>query len=173
MKKIILITLLSLSLQGYSQKIVYILNFSSYNVQIAEINTITTNLGIYPSFKNNTGLITIPAGQSYTLTNSSSSTKFPFVSVGNTPQINSWIRRNSATSSTTVASTTAYITGATQKFNFIKFQVGTNGNLGGGNLGQGYATTLDGSGWQATYDPPIIDPLNPNFLEYTIVLYDN
>jgi hypothetical protein len=173
MKKLIIIATLFFGLQGFSQKILYIFNNSPYGIDIGEVQSITTNTAgyPYPMFKSNTSLIHINAGDSYTLENLGSSTKFPFVSVGNVPQINNWIKINSATSTTSVTSTTAYITGATQAFNFIKFQVGINGNLGGGDLGQAYPNPIVASGWGASYDPPVIDPLNPNLIEYAIWIY--
>jgi hypothetical protein len=173
MKKIILITVLFLGLHGFSQKIVYVFNFSSYGVDIGEFQT-KNSTGGFPYFRSYPFLVHINAGDSYTLENNGSSTKFPFVSVGNTPQLNSWVRTNSATSSTTVTSTTAYISGASQLFNFIKFQVGTNGSLGGGNLGASpFLADVVGTGWLAHYDPATTDPLNPNLQEYVITIFDN
>jgi len=159
MKKIILLIALFFSISNFAQKTVYIFNFSSYNVQIGEIQTKSTATSTYPRFKTNYsgtgGLISVPAGTTYTLTNPNNSF-FPFYSPTSTPFINAWSRQ--FTSGASWVNFTSInlnnILALPQIFNFIKFQVGPSGNLGGGTIG--ITPLLDfvsGTGWEATYEP--------------------
>lgn len=135
MKKLLLLFVLFLGLQGFAQKTVYIFNNSATaTIKIGEIQTIkaaisgtSVTLG-YPRFTSYTPtLITIPPGGSYTLENVANPNKFPFVSVGNTPQINQWRKSVSATSSSLVSSAQAFTTATAQIFYYIKFTGGTAG----------------------------------------------
>lgn len=142
MKKIFLLSVLFLSIQGFAQKTITIYNLSSTNFDIGEINTKSTAASTYPRFKSNygtapTNLIQIPAGTTYILQCSPASvTRFPFLSPTSTPQITSWRRLLTATGTwtavTSAATSSAY--GNTQIFDFLKTQVGPSGSLGGGNL---------------------------------------
>lgn len=53
MKIILLLSVLFLSISSFAQKTVYVFNFSSYNVQIGEIQTKSTAASTYPRFNSN------------------------------------------------------------------------------------------------------------------------
>ena len=159
MKKIIIIALLCLGIQGYSQKTVYVFNFTSFNVQIGEIQTRSTATSTYPRFKTNYsgtgGLINVPAGTTYTLVNPNN-TYFPFYSPTSVPVITAWTRQFSAgaTWANFLSTNLNNVLAVPQVFNFIKLQVGSNGSLGGGYLFVDpiYPNPISGNGWSATYE---------------------
>ncbi len=138
MKKIIFILILFLGLQGFAQKPIYIFNNSATaTITIGDIQTVkvsvrgttedTVTFG-YPTFVSNSpALITIPPGGSYTLENLANPNKFPFVSFGNTPQINQWRRFITQNSSALVSSTQAFTAATSQIFKSIKFLGGSAG----------------------------------------------
>jgi hypothetical protein len=128
-------------------------------MQIGEIQTKSSvNANTYPKFISNYsgGLLdipSVPAGYTYILENPNAS-YFPFYSPSSTPYIDYWLRYSSASTYGNFSSTTLNNVLATnQVFNFIKFQVGTAGNAGGGNLyrdaSDGPQIIDDGNGWIA------------------------
>lgn len=147
MKNIFLTMLLFIGIQMVGQKKVTIINNSPYTMQIASLATVKY-LGTIPptisgpTYKHKTlspaaSFIVIPAGGSYVLNNTSSTTKFPFVSVGNVPQITQWSLSSPVS---TVTSATAYASAnaTSQVFSFIKFQLVdpvTGAYIGGQTLG--------------------------------------
>ena len=91
--------------------------------------------------------ITVNPGDSYVLENTANPNKFPFVSIGNTPQLNTWKRESTATSSTNVSSTVAFTTATSQVFHYTKFVLtGPSGSVGGGTLANPKSTLLYGAG---------------------------
>jgi hypothetical protein len=128
MKKLLLLFVLFLGLQGFAQKTVYVFNFSSYDVKIGDIQT-RPNTGTYPYYTSkytnaSTGnLIIVPAGSTYTLENTVA-TRFPFYSPTSVPVITQWSRRSSATVSSTILSTNLNnVLANSQKWHSIKFDV--------------------------------------------------
>ncbi len=128
MKKLIFTLVLFLGLQSYAQKTVYILNFSSYTMQVGEIIT-KPNTGTYPLYTSvyeatsTSGPSLLPVGASYIMENPVA-TRFPFYSPTSVPAIKKWKRSTSATISGIVTSLSLNnILGNTQNFNSIKFQV--------------------------------------------------
>ena len=98
MKNIFLTMLLFIGIQIFGQKKVTIINNSQYTLQIGALTTIkysgtnpvTVSSGvtyIHNALSPAATSLNIPAGGTYVLNNTSSTTKFPFVSVGNVPQI--------------------------------------------------------------------------------------
>ena len=142
------------SFTAFAQKTVYVFNFSSYTVQVSEFNTKhSTSSNNYPIFKSNSTLITIPSGQTYTLINPNNA-YFPFYSPTSIPTINNWYRKLNPTSNwVNFTSINLNNVNATpQRFNSLKFQVGTNGSLGGGDLGfSPYSDFIEGNGWAADF----------------------
>lgn len=125
---------LLLTLQGFAQKTVYIFNNSATaSIIIGDIETVKASFSgedvtlSYPHFKSHISPeITIPPGGSYTLENVSNPNKFPFISFGNTPQINQWKKFIGLTSlPTTVSSSQAFTTATSQILLSIKFMGGT------------------------------------------------
>lgn len=171
MKKIILIFAFFLSISSFAQKTVYIFNFSSYNVEVGEIQTRSTAASTYPRFRTNYsgGIINVPSGTTYTLENPNA-TYFPFYSPTSVPYIDAWQRHFTAgaTWANFLSTNLNNALAAPQEFNYIKFQVGPNGSLGGGNLSPDIAFGSDqlfGTGWAADYSADV----NTTF----IVIYDN
>ena len=157
MKKIILLLAFFLSITTFAQKTVYIFNFSSYNVQVGEIQSKSATAE-YPRFRTNYsgGNINVPSGTTYTLENPNA-TYFPFYSPTSVPYINAWQRQFTAgaTWANFLSTNLNNALALPQRFNFIKFQVGPNGSLGGGNLsfdGNNGPVFLDGIGWEASYE---------------------
>jgi len=149
MKKIFFLAIGLIALQGFAQKTVYYFNYSSYTLSIGDIRTIreippvapsTSPTYDYPLFLNSSAqrggsFITVNPGDSYVLENTANPNKFPFVSIGNTPQLNTWKRESTATSSTNVSSTVAFTTATSQVFHYTKFVLtGSGGSVGGGTL---------------------------------------
>ena len=148
MKKIFLLAIGLIALQGFAQKTVYYFNFSSYTLYIGDIVTIKevpppagSPLGTlptydYPYFRNtNTErggtYITVIPGGSYVLENTANPNKFPFTSIGNTPQLTTWKRVSSATASGNVSSIAAFTVATPQVFHYTKFMIGPGGSAGG------------------------------------------
>jgi len=164
MKNLFLTFVLFLGLQGIAQKTVYIFNNSTTaTITIGDIQTkkatfsstpgTAPTLG-YPTFTSFTNTpIIIPPGGSYTLENTANPNKFPFISVGNSPQITQWVKFVSANSFSTVSSTQAFTTASSQIFYSIKFM----GGAGGGTL-------VNPAIWKNTYDDNIADSNPTPFL---------
>lgn len=170
MKKIFLLFALVFSVTLFAQKTLYVFNFSSYTVEIGEIQARHNTSPYYPRYKSNhTSLISIPSGQTYTLENPST-TRFPFLSVTSAPYIATWRRQFSAASSWSApiasSSLDVDVIANPQVFHFIKIRVGSNGSLGGGNLGLSpYGDSISGQGWAADY--------SDEAGETVIFIYDN
>ncbi len=175
MKKLFTFLVCLLFSYGFSQKTVYIFNDSHYSVNIADITTLPNNGTGYPQFSkaapNTITLLPISGGTSYILDNTSSATKFPFLSPGSSPQITSWGRvPGGGFGAIPTSPSTAYNGyGNGQKFNYIKFSVGTNGNLGQTSLYGPFDQHLTGNGWAAD----LSTNYNSGTLQETvIVIYD-
>lgn len=170
MKKIVLWTaLFAVVATGYSQKVFNFYNFSSFPVEIGGVVTKPESGGTYPFFDSSVfGLIPVSAGGgSYTLENTSHMTRFPFHSPASLPYITSWYRMTAPFTSITMPSNAAWVIGSDQEFHYVKFQVGTSGSLGGGNLGElggsSQGEIIFGNGWTAIY--------SPSGLEYNCVIF--
>jgi len=137
MKTFILSLMLIASFYGYSQKSVYIYNLSSTNFDIGDIGT-QKDSTFYPKFSSNpTTATNIPAYTTYSLVASpASTTVFPFYSPSSNPDIDYWSRiiTPGATPSDLPSNLVASIYGATQVIDYVKFQLGPNGSLGGATL---------------------------------------
>lgn len=153
MKNIFLTLILVVGIQMIGQKKVTILNNSPYTLQIGTLATVKylgTNPPTVsgPTYEHKTlspaaTFLVIPSLGSYTLNNTSSTTKFPFVSVGNVPQITQWLLSSPAS---TVTSATAYASAnaTSQVFGSIKFQLVdpvTGAFIGGQTIGIRRGTT--------------------------------
>ena len=168
MKKLIIIIALVTFISGFSQKKITITNLTNSPMKIYGIRTKPAS-GTYPycygfSFA-------LYAGQSYTLVNNLSTTKFPFYSSPTSlpPVISNlnWTRVNSATSSLvnqTGVNLWNNIFASSQNFNFLDFSIGTITGVGGvaGSIG---VSTLNGqilgNGWEAYCDVYPATPGNP------------
>lgn len=172
MKKFILLLAFFFSITTFAQKTVYIFNFSSYNVQVGEIQSKSSATSTYPRFRTNYsgGIINVPSGTTYTLENPNA-TYFPFFSPTSVPYINAWQRQFTAgaTWANFLSTNLNNALATPQVFHFIKFQVGPNGSLGGGNLFDNSTVPLSGNVWEATYEPNGMLPLGGA----SIVIYDN
>lgn len=133
MKNIFLTMLLFIGIQMIGQKKVTIINNSQYTLQIGALTTIkysgtnpvTVSSGvtyIHNALSPAATSLNIPAGGTYVLNNTSSTTKFPFVSVGNIPQITQW-RLSSPVSTVTSATAYAAANATSQVLCSIKFQL--------------------------------------------------
>ncbi len=170
MKKLLLAATLLFGLQSYAQKTYEVYNFTTQTVQLADI--ITRAGTAYPEYHSKPyGLVSIPAGGSYTLVNTASVFRFPFESPSSSPYINKWERLNSAGGPGVIqASPVAWTFGNSQVFNRMMFYVGASYNaMPAVPVG---VTTLPswvtGAGWQLDYD--CSNPA-PNVWFYTIVIY--
>lgn len=133
MKKIYLILFLFFVLQTYSQKTIYIYNFSGTNLDIGNIGTRHAT-STFPMFVSNPsgGMITIPSNSIYILeADPASTTIFPFYSPSSSPEIDYWTRMLSGFPNTDLPSNlVASIYGGTQILDHFKFQLGPRGSLG-------------------------------------------
>lgn len=141
MKKLFLLSVVLLGFAGFAQKTVYFENSSTVTIGIGDIRTVrkvSPRVYGYPAYTNrntNRGgaYLSIAPGTTYILENVANPGKFPFVSVGNTPQLTSWDRQNSVSSTTpNVPSATAFLTASSQVFTYVKF-----GKLVGGSITDG------------------------------------
>jgi hypothetical protein len=174
MKKIFLIFVLFLTLQGFAQKTVYVFNFSSYLVKIGYMQT-RPNTGVYPYYTTNyinaatANTIYVPSGSTYTLENPVA-TRFPFYSPTSSPVITSWRRSNSATSSSIILSTNLNnVLANSQKFHSIKFDVvgsyGTTLAVAGGG-----PNPFDNTQIHADYYPEVDGNGNPTGESIILIL---
>lgn len=167
MKKLLFLTLL-FSLQGYSQKTLEIYNLTVHTVHITGI--VTNASGAYPEFSASfgaPGMITLTPGASYTLQNTSSTTRFPFESPSSVPYIPSWYRNTSPTAVTLMPSPAAWVLGNPQVFDTLRFRVVDSS--GNGSFGTVSTTSpaATGPGWDALYDMSSIPPA----ITYTVVIF--
>ncbi len=177
MKNLILTIVLCLGgTIGYSQKAFYFYNFSSYNVEIGGVVTMpdpATIGGTYPFYDSSvSSLITVPAGTGvYTLENNTNIYRFPFNSPASSPYIADWYRITGPFTLAIVPSNAAWVLGADQVFHYVKFQVGTTGIYGGGNLGEfgggSQGDYIQGNGWIAIYSTF----QSGTYIEYTCVIF--
>lgn len=182
------------------QKKVTIINNSPYTIQIGGLATVKY-LGTSPptisgpTYNHKTlspaaTFINITPNGSHTLNNTSSTTKFPFVSVGNVPQITQWLLSSPASTDT---SATAYASAnaTSQVFGSIKFQLvdpvtgafiggqtigirrgitplkGAPPGGGGPNVANYFGT---GNAWFANVNTtPAYNPLSPNVPFSTVI----
>ena len=126
MKKIIILSVLFLSLQSFAQKTVIVNNLSAFPVTINAVNTIGNNNAPYPSFRSETpATILIPAGQSRTMSSPTNSvTQFPYNSVASPMQYTVWRRFSAQNLSTLPLLNQVMISANGQKFNFLEITVG-------------------------------------------------
>lgn len=165
MKKLFLIIIL-FGLQGYSQKILEIVNTLNINIQISDI--ITNASGSYPEFHSKPfGYIPLGPFGSYVLQNNNDLNRFPFNSPTSVPYIDRWERLNSPTSSLNMTSLQAWglSISMSQVFARMSFSVGGVGyTIDTSNTA---TSPLYGNGFIAEYVPyPTINPTT-----YTIVFY--
>lgn len=163
MKKLLLIAIVFFGLQGYAQKTFEVYNFTSMAVQIGDI--VTNASGTYPEFHSKATPFTIPAGGSYTLTNTGSTTRFPFQSPTSSPYIPTWERLNSPTSSVVMASPAAWVLGSPQVFDRMIFGIGGFGyNINTTNTA---SFPVTGPGFTAEYS--VFS--SGTTIVYTIIIY--
>lgn len=176
MKQIILFIVFFVSIESsIAQKVFYFYNFSSHTVEIGGVVTKPDNGDPYPFFDSSVSpLITVLPGELYVLENTSNLFRFPFFSPASVPYIDTWYRVDSPSSSITIDSMPAWVLGNAQEFHYVKFQVGSSGSLGGGNLGvpggssQGDSVQSLGN-WTALYS----GFQSGNYIEYTCVIFDD
>ncbi len=168
MKKLFTIAVFLMVWSSYSQtptktRNLYINNQSSFGMDIGEIKSKPTS-GTYPFYISKytvNGVLTnihLNPGQSLNLVSPYASTvvaRFPFYSPTSVPYINLWNKTASATSSSLLTSSTmntALIANA-QIFDYMKFQVGTNGDNLGNTIYRPTSITdvqvFYGTGWVA------------------------
>jgi hypothetical protein len=168
MKNLLYITILFFSLQSFAQKTFEVYNYTSQTVKIADIVTKSPS-STYPEFHSKPfGLISIPPGGSYTLVNTANPYRFPFHSPTSSPYITNWERLNSPSSSTPMGSMAAWTLGSSQVFERMHFYVGNDYT----SISTPSGSSASGPGWTAFYDE-FIDPVNPNIILYTIVIFLN
>ncbi len=191
MKKLFTIAVFLLVWSSYSQnksRNLFINNQSSFGMDIGEIKTKPTT-GTYPHYISryivngvNTKIHLNPL-QSLVLISpyvSTTAARFPFYSPTSVPYINFWTKTISATSGGNVASSTLNtVLANNQLFDYIKFQMGTNGNAGGATLYFPAATipttdvvTYTGTGWIA-FIGYTSSPSLPYDASISIDIYDN
>ena len=169
MKKLIFTLVLFLGLQTFAQKTVYIFNFSSYDMEVAEIITKPTT-GTYPFYvsvyeatsTSGPSLLPVPSGTTYIMENPVN-TRFPFYSVNSVPAIKKWRRYTNATTSGIVTSLNLNnVLANTQNFKSIKFQL----------IGAGGTTLV--APFDSYDNGIVIADVSYNFetLETTIVIID-
>ncbi|WP_395061930.1 hypothetical protein [Flavobacterium sp.] len=181
MKKLILTLALVTFVTCFSQKKITITNLTSAAMKIYGIRTKPTT-GTYPyCYGYSFGLY---SGQSYSLVNNLSTSKFPFYSSPTSlPPIISnlnWKRTNSATSSLnnqTGLSLWNSTIATTQNFSFIDFSIGIinglPGSFGTFAIPTVNSTTIQNTaaGWEMLYDyypPTAVNPI----AEYVITFVD-
>lgn len=165
---VVLTILLGININAFSQKTFTFTNYTGYTVEIGGIVTQDT-INDLPNYDSSSsfGNISIPPNGSYILENSLNGQRFPFDSPNSTPYIDEWTKIDPPNAPITVNSTTAWSQGDDQIFYYVKFQVGTNGSLGGGTLGRidsSLPTFVPGNGWNA-YSLPSV-----NSQTYTIII---
>lgn len=178
MKKLIFALILITFISGFSQRKITVTNLTSSAMKIYGIRTKPVS-GTYP-YCYGYGFA-LYSGQSYTLVNNLSTTKFPFYSSPTSlPQVASnpyWKRVNSPTSSLT-SQTGLSLWNSTiatsQAFNFLDFSIGSINGLPSsyGIIGiltpNGYLENIS-EGWGAFYDKIIFSPTSS---EETITFID-
>lgn len=166
MKKLLLIIIL-FGLQGYGQKTLEIYNFTAYTVVIADITTYAP--GTTTEFSADfgpIGPIALAPGASYTLQNTLSLTRFPFLSPSSSPTIDNWYRRTSPTNVTLMTSPAAWVLGNNQVFNRLSFRIlDPNGSFGTVGVA---SPAISGPGWDAIYDMSMSPP---SAITYTVVIF--
>jgi hypothetical protein len=179
MKKLILALALLTFISGFSQKKITVTNLTSSPMKIYGIRTKPAT-GTYP-YCYGYGFALYP-GQSYTLVNNLSTTKFPFYSSPNSlpPVVGNltWKRVNSATS-TLLNQTGVSLWNSTiatsQAFNYLDFSIGSINGLPSnyGIIGvstPGGVLTNPTAGWEAYYDYyPAISPSTISEITITFV----
>ena len=159
MKNLFLLSILFFGLNSQAQKTLKIFNYTANTVTIQDL--VTRNFNpvsssyILPEFhsKPSTGITIAPYGI-YTLLNTSNTLRFPFYAPvatgGSLPAINTW-QRITATGTTTIASTPAWIIGNTQAFYWIQIGVGANSKQIGVLGSPAVSGPLTSNSWTATY----------------------
>jgi hypothetical protein len=167
MKKLLFLIIL-FAVQGYSQKVLQIYNYTSYTVLIGDIVTSApgSTTEFYPDF-GPIGPISLAPGASYILENSGSLTRFPFQSLGSTPYIANWYRRTSPTNVLLMTSAAAWVLGNPQVFDRLSFRI-LNPSSSLGTVGIANPN-ISGPGWSATYTA-IVNPSVPTDIRYRIVI---
>lgn len=163
MRKLLLIVIVLLGLNGYGQKIFEVYNFSAQTVTITDIFTNTTGAsGAYPEFHAPGITITLLPGTSYVLQNTANLTRFPFHSPASLPYITTWERFISSTISTYMPSANAWTLGSPQVFYRMTFNAGGLGySIGPTN------PTITTSTFTAVYDMFTSGAV----ITYTIVIF--
>ncbi|WP_291084137.1 hypothetical protein [Flavobacterium sp. BFFFF1] len=178
MKKLTLLLSIFICSCCFAQKNITVTNLTSSAMKIYGIRT-KPSVGTYPYCYGYA--FALYPGQSYTLVNNLSTTKFPFYSSPTSlPPVVSglnWTRVNSATNSLTNQTGTSLWNNAfaaSQNFNYVDFSIGSiNGNPGNfGTIGvstPGGVLTNPTGGWEAYYD---FYQLSPTSSEVTITFID-
>jgi hypothetical protein len=157
MKKIFFILLLVCGMQLQAQKTLKIINLSATAIQIDDLITSTTTGGFPQYHTKQFGVWNIPAFGTFTLTNTTNATRFPFVSNPiSVPSFNGtpgWERATSASVSTISPSNVAWIAGSTQVFYRIQITKGTNSKTIGAFplLPGSVPSSITSNGWTASY----------------------
>jgi hypothetical protein len=170
MKKFLILVIVFFGLQSFAQKTVIVNNFSSLQVTIFGLNTITNTNAQYPSIRSVTPAnIIIPAGQSRTMSSPTGSlTQFPFNSTASAMQYTNWRRFTSATTSTPLTITQVMPFANANKFNFVEMTVGsTNFKIGTGLNASSVTSATGSSGstnFTITYTENVIAPGNVQYI---------
>jgi hypothetical protein len=178
MKKLIVALSLLTFISGFSQTKITVTNLTSSAMKIYGIRTKPAS-GIYPYCYGYA--FALYSGQSYSLVNNLSTTKFPFYASPTTlpPVVSNlnWTRVNSATNSLnnqTGVSLWNSTIAATQTFNYLDFSIGSINGLPNsygiiGILTPNGILTNPTAGWEAYYD---VITLSPTSSEITITFID-
>ena len=133
MKNLIIVSALLICISGFSQTKITVTNLTTSSMKIYGIQTKSIS-GTYPYCYGYS--FALYAGQSYTLTNNLSTSKFPFYSSPTSlpPVVSSlnWNRVNSATSSSTNQTGVSLwnsTIATSQAFNYLDFSIGSINGL--------------------------------------------
>lgn len=171
MKKYLLLFMsIVLSSAIYAQKRVYVYNFSSYDVDMSYLYTISNlDYDLGPIHVNTEQPLIFEAGQSYFYTSSSSSNVFPYTGFSGITW--TW-HMNGGYSTGQSGFLTESLHGTGQKFYFMKVHGITNG-YDGGNLGQPYGISnsfISGDNIDFYF---VENHISSSEIEYTIMMLNN
>lgn len=185
MKKLFFLALMLSAYFGFSQKVVEIYNFSSFDIRLDMIvSKDGFGSGGFPWCASvvPVPIVTLGYGDDYIMENTTDQFRFPYNSSVSSPVITNWRwvyppDPSGNSSWVNIPSSVAWVIGANQVFDYLHFSVLNgafiidNDYVGeNGFWGSDYITSPNG--WTAMYYSSIPDPVNsPNYILYTIVFF--
>lgn len=186
MKKIILLAVLFVFNFSYSQKVLEIYNFSSFDIRLDMIVTKDggSGSGGFPWCASVTPnpIATLGFGEEYTMENVANQFRFPYNSSVSSPVITNWRwvfppNEDGNSDWTNITSNAAWVLGSNQVFDYLNFTVWD----GSAYIESDYVGEEEGfwgsehiespNGWEAIYSVSQPDPNNLNYILYTIVFF--